>query len=137
MNHICQKRKKKDTLQYKTKWASQVILLLNNLAANARDGQEDPLNEGRATHFSILADRGAWQAIIHGAGKESHNWSDLASVHAQNKIEGISIWYLADKMLMLFFIVVAFVIHWNESAMDLHVLPIPIPPPTSLSTQSL
>ena len=29
------------------------------------------------------------------------------------------------------------VIHWHESAMDLHVFPIPIPPPTSLSTQSL
>ena len=26
-----------------------------------------------------------------------------------------------------------FVIHWHESAMDLHVFPIPIPPPTSLS----
>ena len=29
-----------------------------------------------------------------------------------------------------FFIVVGFVIHWNESAMGLHVVPIPIPPPT-------
>ena len=27
-----------------------------------------------------------------------------------------------------------FVIHWHESAMELHVFPIPIPPPTSLST---
>ena len=27
-----------------------------------------------------------------------------------------------------------FVIHWHESAMDLHVFPIPTPPPTSLST---
>ena len=27
-----------------------------------------------------------------------------------------------------------FFIHWHESAMDLHVFPIPIPPPTSLST---
>ena len=36
-----------------------------------------------------------------------------------------------------FFIVVGFVIHWHESAMDLHVFPIPIPPPTSLSTRSL
>ena len=32
-----------------------------------------------------------------------------------------------------FFIVVGFVIHWNESAMGLHVFPILIPPPTSLS----
>ena len=30
-----------------------------------------------------------------------------------------------------------FVIHWHELAMDLHVFPIPIPPPTSLSTWSL
>ena len=36
----------------------------------------------------------------------------------------------------LFFFVVNFVIHWNETAMDLHVFPIPIPPPTSLSTRS-
>ena len=33
--------------------------------------------------------------------------------------------------------VVVFVIHWCESAMDLHVFPILIPTPTSLSTQSL
>ena len=31
----------------------------------------------------------------------------------------------------------AFAIHWHESAMGLHVFPIPIPPPTSLSTRSL
>ena len=30
-----------------------------------------------------------------------------------------------------------FVVHWHESAMDLHAFPIPIPPPASLSTQSL
>ena len=31
--------------------------------------------------------------------------------------------------LSFFFIVVDFVIHWNETAMGLHVFPIPIPPP--------
>ena len=30
-----------------------------------------------------------------------------------------------------------FVIHWHELAMDLHVFPIPIPAPASLSTRSL
>ena len=38
---------------------------------------------------------------------------------------------------LLYNIVVGFVIHWHESTMDLHVFPIPIPSPTSLSTQSL
>ena len=37
-------------------------------------GREDPLEEGMATHSSILAwsfpvDRGAWQAIVHGVAK--------------------------------------------------------------------
>ena len=36
-----------------------------------------------------------------------------------------------------FFFVVNFVIYWNEKALGLHVFPIPIPPPTSLSTRSL
>ena len=39
--------------------------------------------------------------------------------------------------LIIFFIVVDFVIHWNETAMGLHVFPLPSPPPTSLSTRSL
>ena len=37
-------------------------------------GREDPLEEGMATHSSMLAwripmDRGAWQAIVHGVAK--------------------------------------------------------------------
>ena len=36
-----------------------------------------------------------------------------------------------------FFLFIIFVIHWNVTAMGLHVFPIPIPPPTSLSTWSL
>ena len=39
--------------------------------------------------------------------------------------------------IFFFLFVVNFVIHWNETAMGLHVFPIPIPPPTSLSTRSL
>ena len=35
---------------------------------------------------------------------------------------------------LLYNIVVVFVIHWHESAMDLQVFPISIPPPTTLST---
>ena len=48
-------------------------------------------------------------------------------------------WIYALKSLSktFFLFVVDFVIHLNETAMGLHVFPIPIPPPTSLSTRSL
>ena len=39
-------------------------------------------------------------------------------------------------LFIYFLFVVNFVIRWNETAMGLHVFPIPIPPPTSLSTRS-
>ena len=42
-----------------------------------------------------------------------------------------------SNLILFFFFVVAFVIHWNETATGLHVFPILIPPPTSLSTRSL
>ena len=37
-------------------------------------GREDPLEEGMATHYSVLAwripvDRGAWQATVHGVAE--------------------------------------------------------------------
>ena len=49
-------------------WASQVVLVVKNLPANAGDlrdagltlGQEDPLEEDTATHSSILAWRIPW-----------------------------------------------------------------------------
>ena len=50
-----------------------------------------------------------------------------------------SFFFLILKTVSFFFFlfVVNFVIHWNESAMGLHVFPIQIPPPTPLSTRSL
>ena len=44
-------------------------------------GWEDPLEEGMATHSSILAwripmDRGAWQATVHGVAKSQTQLSD-------------------------------------------------------------
>ena len=46
-------------------------------------GQEDPLEEGMATHSSILArripmDRGAWQAKIHGVTKSPTQLKELS-----------------------------------------------------------
>ena len=44
-------------------------------------GWKDPLEEGMATHSSILAwripmDRGAWQAIVHGVSKSQTGLGD-------------------------------------------------------------
>ena len=47
----------------------------------------------------------------------------------------LHLFFFFFKLFFLF--VVDFVIHWNETAMGLHVFPIPNPPPTSLSTCSL
>ena len=57
--------------------------MVKNLPANARDlkrqvqslGQEDPLEEGMATHYTILAwrknpmDKGAWWDTVHRVAK--------------------------------------------------------------------
>ena len=60
-------------------WASVVVQMVENLPAMQETlvrslGWEDPLEEGMATHSSILAwripmDRGAWWAIVHGIAK--------------------------------------------------------------------
>ena len=43
-------------------------------------GWEDPLQEGMATHSSILAwRRGAWQAPVHGCHKESNVTEQLST----------------------------------------------------------
>jgi len=44
-------------------------------------GWEDPLEEGMATHSSVLAwrilmDRGAWQTTVHGVAKSRTRLSD-------------------------------------------------------------
>ena len=48
-------------------------------------GWEDPLEEGMATHFSILArripmDRGGWQTIVHGVAKVSDMTERLSTL---------------------------------------------------------
>ena len=45
--------------------------------------------------------------------------------------------FMFPALGFFFFFLVVFAIHWHESAMDLHVFPIPIPPPASLSIPSL
>ena len=69
-------------LQYS--WASLVAQTVKNLPATWETwvqslGWEDPLEEGTATHSSILAwripmDKGAWWARVHGAT----SWTQLS-----------------------------------------------------------
>ena len=71
-------------LQYSS--ASLVAQLVKNMPAMQETwvrslGWEDLLEEGMATHSSILAweiptDRGAWQAIVHGVTKSQTRLSD-------------------------------------------------------------
>ena len=63
-----------------------VAQLVKNLSAMQKTrvrslGWEDPLEEGMATHFSILVwrirmDRGVWQAAVHGVAKGQTRLSD-------------------------------------------------------------
>ena len=70
-------------LQYS--WTSLVAQTVKNPPAMRETwvqslGWEDPLEEGMATHSSILAwripmDKGAWQAAVHGVAK---GWTQLS-----------------------------------------------------------
>ena len=78
-------------LQYS--WASLVAQSVKNLPAMRETwvrslGLEDPLEEGMATHSSILAwripkDRGAWQPTVHGITK---SWTWLSDLNTEHNI---------------------------------------------------
>ena len=80
---------------YLSLWASEVVLMVKSLPANAGDkrdvgsipGSGDPMEEGMATHSSILTWRIPWteepnrlQSI--GLQKLRHDWRDLGHRHA-------------------------------------------------------
>ena len=73
---------------------SQVALVVKNVSANKGDirhkgsnpGSGDPLEEGMATHSSILAWRIPWteepgRLQSRGSQRVRHNWSDLVCTH--------------------------------------------------------
>ena len=63
-------------------------------------GQEDPLEEGKATHSSILEnpmDRGAWRATVHRTAFRGQLWAvSSLEVHSQHCRMTL------DKLLYLF-----------------------------------
>ena len=69
--------------------------------------------------------------------KKKKHWrasSDSLLLHPTNLVK-YSFFFLCYNFFFL--ILVVFAIHWHESAMDLHVFPIPIPPPAFLPIPSL
>ena len=60
-------------------------------------GWEDPLEEGTATHFSILVgesqDRGAWQATFHRVAK-SRTWLKWLHMHACTSTQWLRVSFL-------------------------------------------
>ena len=81
---------------------------LKNLCADAGDtemwvqspGGEDPLEEGVASHSSILAwripmDGGAWRATVHGAAK---SWTRLNQLSSSSSSSSSSS-RVSDKLL--------------------------------------
>ena len=71
------------------------MAVVKNVPANVGDvrdavqplGREDSLEEGMATHFSILSWRSPWTEETEwlqsmGSRRDGHNWSDLACTHA-------------------------------------------------------
>ena len=80
-------------------WASQVVLVVKNLPANAGGIREVGLIPGSGRfpeggHENPLqcscpgnpVDRGAWPAIVHRVKRAGHDWSDLACVQYGNSI---------------------------------------------------
>ena len=58
-------------------WASQVALVVKNLPTDARDigdiSREDPLEEGMATHCSILVWEISWTEQSMGSQRVGHD----------------------------------------------------------------
>ena len=89
-------------------WASQVVLVVKNPPANARDirdvgliphlemqvqslGQEDPLEEGTATHSTILALRISWteeSGRLQSIGLD-RVWRDLVLTHTSDSEDNL------------------------------------------------
>ena len=75
-------------------------------ATGSISGQEDPLEEGMATHSSILAWRIPWTeepGELLGSQRVRHDWSDLARAHIRYLWNLLHAKYWALHMLLFIF----------------------------------
>ena len=102
-------------LQYSC--ASLVVQMGKNLPAMQETwvwslGWEEPLEQGMATHPSILAwgiplDRGPWRATVHGVERVGHSWALHSTAHSAGGTCMWNIWERApsaDANLPLFYL---------------------------------
>ena len=117
------------------------------------DDITDSMNVNLSQLQEVVKDREAWHASFYGVAKSWTwlNWIALTWAMCLffcwcNIISTILVLNMNLHFFHLFLLVggyllynieVVFVIHWHESARDLHVFPMPIPLPTSLSTRFL
>ena len=120
-------------------WAS-LVALVNNLPAVQETGvrsldQEDPLEEGMATHSSILAwripwTRGAWWATVHGVAESqtrlrdrAHHWSEWKMLTFLDSwpvsLTSILTSYLMESMLCRCYPVISLNDHWGCTMISL------------------
>ena len=119
-------------------WADSLLLVRgdpNLLYIHAKSLQLcgtlcDPMDcspPGSSVHRILQARILEWVALPFSRGSSlPRDWTCVSYVSCTGKL----------VFFFFFLFVVNFVIHWNKTAMGLHVFPIPIPPPTSLSTRS-
>ena len=79
-------------------WTSQVGLVVKKPPAVPSSGQEDSLEEGMATHSSILAWRIPWTEELGGLQfsvlhRVRHYWSYLAHTHYYVRTQQQGVWY--------------------------------------------
>ena len=116
-----------------THWHLGCIVLVIYLKTHPNSSTKKPffITLPRKIWFSAETTISKSWIILH-----HHQWFD--NDKKRESIHTGAVWKASVNATgyLFFFFVVNFVIHWNETDMGLHVFPIPIPPPTSLSTRS-
>ena len=116
------------------KIVNQIYNVLKNYNACSKYATDSTLkNQFMQSTASRLKKANYTIIFVH---REKSLWHNSTPIHDKNFLEYLGN-FILFFILFYFLFVVNFVIHWNETALGLHVFPIPIPPPTSLSTRSL